>query len=373
MDRPLRVLIVEDSEDDALLMLHELRRGEYDPTYERVETPQTLRAALNRQTWDVVLSDYVMPHFSGLAALKLLQETGLDLPFILVSGNIGEDTAVEAMRAGAHDYLLKDRLARLAAAVEQELSEAEVRRERKQMEERIEHLNGVLRAIRHVNQLIVREKEPDRLLQSVCDILLETRGFYNAWMALWDETRGLVTSAEAGLGEDFLPMLKQLCRGELPDCARVALKQPDPVLTADPLIACSDCPLVRKYPGRGGITVRLEHGGKVHGFLAVSTSVDFALDKEEQTLLQEMAGDIAFALHDMELEEALQESEANFQQMATYIDDVLYSVDSETQEFRFLSPAFERLLGYTLEDIRLMGGRDIVKCCGWRPERILMS
>jgi len=137
MKKPLRVLIVEDSEDDALLILRELRRGGYDPTYERVETPETLRAALDRQTWDVMLSDYIMPHFSGLAALELLQETGLDLPFIIVSGRIGEDLAVEVMRVGAHDYLLKDRLARLAPAVEKELSEAEVRREHRQMEEQI--------------------------------------------------------------------------------------------------------------------------------------------------------------------------------------------------------------------------------------------
>lgn len=137
MDKPLRILIVEDSENDAWLMLRQLRRGGYDPTYERVETPQALQAALDRQTWDVVLSDYVMPQFSGLAALKLLQETGLDLPFIIVSGQIGEGTAVDAMKAGAHDYLLKDRLARLAAAVEQALREARVRQERRQMEEQI--------------------------------------------------------------------------------------------------------------------------------------------------------------------------------------------------------------------------------------------
>ena len=309
MDKPLRVLIVEDSEDDAQLLLRQLQRGGYDPRHERVETPRAMRAALGRQTWDVVLSDYSMPQFSGPAALELLQETGLDLPFIIVSGQIGEETAVEAMRAGAHDYLLKDRLARLAAAVERELHEADVRQERRLMEERIEHLNAVLRTIRNIDQLIVRGKDGDRLLQRVCEILLETRGYYSAWGVLWDEERGLVTSAEAGLGEDFLPMLKKLRRAELPDCAREALKQPGPALTADPLITCSDCPLARKYPGRGGITIRLEQGGKVYGFLVVSTSVDFALNKEEQTLLQDMAGDIAFALHDMELEEKHQQAE----------------------------------------------------------------
>jgi CheY-like chemotaxis protein len=115
MSNPLRVLIVEDSEDDVLL-LRELRRGGFDPVYERVDTPTAMHAALDRQDWDLGISDAALPHFSGLAALALLQERGLDLPFILVSGAIGEERAVAAMRAGAHDYLMKDNLARLAPA-----------------------------------------------------------------------------------------------------------------------------------------------------------------------------------------------------------------------------------------------------------------
>ena len=135
MSTPLRVLIVEDSEDDTLLVLRELRRGGYEPTYERVDTPDGMSAALNRQAWDVVISDHAMPHFSGPAALALLQARRFDLPFIIVSGTIGEDMAVAAMKAGAHDYLMKDSLARLVPAVERELREAAMRQERKRAEE----------------------------------------------------------------------------------------------------------------------------------------------------------------------------------------------------------------------------------------------
>ena len=134
MGIPLRVLIVEDSEDDTTLLVRELRRGSYDPTFERVDTPAAMKAALDKQTWDIVISDHNMPHFSSLAALTLLKENGLDLPFIIVSGNIGEDIAVAAMKAGAHDYIMKDNLARLNPALERELREAEVRRERKRAE-----------------------------------------------------------------------------------------------------------------------------------------------------------------------------------------------------------------------------------------------
>lgn len=130
MSIPLRLLLVEDSEDDILLIVRELRRGGYNLVYERVDTDAAMSAALGEQQWDIVIADYAMPQFSGIAALQLLKGKGLDLPFIIVSGTIGEDVAVAAMKAGAHDYLQKDNLARLVPAVDRELREAKVRRER---------------------------------------------------------------------------------------------------------------------------------------------------------------------------------------------------------------------------------------------------
>ncbi|MFQ5655952.1 MAG: HD domain-containing phosphohydrolase [Candidatus Methylomirabilales bacterium] len=134
MSRPLRVLIVEDSEDDVVLLLRALRLGGYDPTFERVDTSEAMNAALDKQTWDIIIADYVMPHFSALAALDLLKQRGLDMAFIIVSGKIGEDIAVAAMKAGAHDYVMKDNFGRLIPAIQRELHEAEVRRERKRAE-----------------------------------------------------------------------------------------------------------------------------------------------------------------------------------------------------------------------------------------------
>ncbi len=135
MSKPLRVLIVEDLEDDALLVMRELERGGYDTTSERVETAEAMTATLEKQVWDVIIADYRLPHFSAPAALELFKETGLDLPFIVVSGTVGEETAVAMMRAGAHDYLMKGNLTRLVPAVERELREAEVRKELKQAAE----------------------------------------------------------------------------------------------------------------------------------------------------------------------------------------------------------------------------------------------
>lgn len=134
MANPLRILIVEDSEDDLFLLLHELRKGGYEPDYESVCTADAMRKALAKRQWDVVTSDYNMPGFNALAALKLLQESGLDLPFIVVSGKIGEDQAVAAMKAGAHDYVMKQNLSRLAPAIEREIREADQRRRRLEAE-----------------------------------------------------------------------------------------------------------------------------------------------------------------------------------------------------------------------------------------------
>jgi PAS domain S-box-containing protein len=139
MKPSLNVLLVEDCADDAVLITRELADGGYEVNVERVETAEAMRAALARQPWDVVLTDYTMPRFSAPAALDVLRRSGHDLPFIVVSGSIGEDVAVEMMRAGAHDYLLKQSLARLVPAVRRELRDAAVRRKNREAQAALRH------------------------------------------------------------------------------------------------------------------------------------------------------------------------------------------------------------------------------------------
>ena len=140
ISKPLRVLIVEDSTEDTELLLHELKLSGYNPMYERVDTADGLKAALDQQKWDVVFADHSIPHLKGLAALMLLKERNLDIPFIFVSGPVGEDVAVAALKAGANDYITKGNLKRLIPAVEREIRETEIRRERKQAEKIIQHM-----------------------------------------------------------------------------------------------------------------------------------------------------------------------------------------------------------------------------------------
>ncbi len=140
MGIPLRLLLIEDSADDATLLLREIKRGGFDPVCQRVDTYEDTESALRTQNWDIIISDYSMPNFNGMEALKLAKASGKDLPFILISGTIGEEYAVRAMKAGANDYLMKDNLTRLIPAIERELKEAENRNARKRAEEAVEHL-----------------------------------------------------------------------------------------------------------------------------------------------------------------------------------------------------------------------------------------
>ena len=133
--RPLRVLLVEDSQMDAELLARALDRGGFELTWARVDTAEDMERGLQKQPWDLILCDHAMPRFSAPEALELLKKHKLDVPFIIVSGYIEEETAVGAMKAGAHDYIMKDRLARLVPAVERELRDAEVRRARAKSEE----------------------------------------------------------------------------------------------------------------------------------------------------------------------------------------------------------------------------------------------
>lgn len=140
MSGPLRILLVEDSEDDAVLLLRELRRGGFVPESERVDTGAGLEAALNRGPWDIVITDHNIPGYSSEAALAAVRHSGRDIPVIIVSGSIGEEIAVDAMKSGAHDYVMKENLTRLVPAIQRELRDAQVRHAHRAAQETIRHM-----------------------------------------------------------------------------------------------------------------------------------------------------------------------------------------------------------------------------------------
>ncbi len=245
--------------------------------------------------------------------------------------------------------------------------------ERKKAEERVQHLNLVLRAIRSVNQVIARETDRSQLLKDICRSLTEARGYHNAWIALLDESGELREYAEAGLGDDFLPMKERLRRGELTRCARTALEQFSPIVTENPLVDCSDCPLSGSYKGRGALTTRLQHGARCYGFMSLSIPAELLSDDEEVVLCREVADDIAFALDSLELEEGrnkvaeeLEESEERYRALVEAGADMgeaivlLQNTDKVEAAHLFANQEWVRITGYTLEELREISYFDLI-------------
>ncbi|AFM24616.1 PAS domain S-box protein [Desulfomonile tiedjei] len=173
----LRVLIIEDSEDDALLMTSELELAGFSIVSRRVETVQAMVHAIETEQWDLILSDYRLPYFSGIEAFKIVKEHGLDVPFILVSGAIGEDTAVEAMKAGAHDYIMKGNLTRLPPAVQRELRETEIRRQSRLADKALQRSEVRFRKIYENVPVMMHSIDKDGIVRNVNQKWLSEMGY----------------------------------------------------------------------------------------------------------------------------------------------------------------------------------------------------
>jgi len=180
---------------------------------------------------------------------------------------------------------------------------------RKKIEDKIKHLNAVLRAIRQVNQLIVKERNREKLIQDACHNLIENFGYGSAWIAVFDQGEKFITSAEAGFGRHFRPMIKLFQQGQLPVCVKKALSQSGILVIRHPELSCPECPLHDRYNGRGPMVIRLQYKRKIYGLLSVSMPVEFLSEKEEKSLFKEVAGDISFALYSLELEEKRKQAE----------------------------------------------------------------
>ena len=230
--------------------------------------------------------------------------------------------------------------------------------ELKQAEERIEQLNSVLYTVRKVDQLIVKEKNRDRLIKDLCDSLIKIPGCNNAWIALLDGNGDLVKIAEAGLGKDFLPMVERFKKRGLPECARKALSQSDILVTEDPIPTYNDCPMPNTYGDKGAITCRLEYGEKLYGILHVSIHKNFVTDKEKQYLFKEVAGDISYALHSITGEAARRQTEDKLLDSEEHLKLILDSmqagialINAETFTIVNVNPAAVEMIGAPKEQI----------------------
>ncbi|MFO8101201.1 MAG: PAS domain S-box protein [Dehalococcoidia bacterium] len=205
---------------------------------------------------------------------------------------------------------------------------------RKEAEKKAEHLNTVLRAIRNVNQLIVREKDQDTLIQDVCDTLIEAQGYSAAWIVFPNEYGEVMTRAEAGIGEAFSTLIEGINQGQWPQCAQLALAQPGAVSTNDPGSYCSKCPLLEICGNRGALTIQLQHAGNVFGVFCVSGVGLESPSEEERELFEEIAGDISFAMHNLELEKEREEAENRIRSQNEEIQKQFYEIEQANIELK---------------------------------------
>jgi len=379
---PLRTLIVEDSEDDALLVLRELRRGGYDPLHERVETPEEMREALEGSAWDVVISDYRLPRFDAPSALALAREAGSRAPFVVVSGRIGEEEAVAAMKAGAHDYVMKDNLVRLCATVERGLDEARRRRERMEAAEELRRREAILDAVRFAAERLLGqpggwEESVRAVLRRLGEAADVSRVYvfenftgkdgrpWNAERHKWvapgvepgmppspgGEPVTLFPYGEDGSGgwRDFTRWKEVLGRGE-------------------PLHGNTrDFPEKERHflAGELGILsmvlVPIFVEGRWWGFIGFD---ECGREREwsgaEIGALGAAAGTLGAAIRRRHVEEQLRASEERYRAVVEQATDGIYLLDAESRRLLETNPSFQEMLGYAAEEMLGMPVYDFV-------------
>ncbi len=232
--------------------------------------------------------------------------------------------------------------------------------ERKLAEERLIHLNAVLRAIRNVNQLITKERDREKLLKDICDALTEHRDYPCAWIVAMDASGKFVTVAGAGLEDAFHAFPEHLKSKEPIGCVKKVLEQAELLaVTSLPFDDCLDCPLSGKYPELGVFTVRMEYGSRVHGVLAAYVNKAFVEDEEEQSLLLEVASDVALALDKMEQEKSLQKSEEKYRNILESVNDLIQSVAPDGT-ILYVNRGWRETLGYSEEDVAKLSLFDVI-------------
>ncbi len=203
--------------------------------------------------------------------------------------------------------------------------------ERKQAEEKINHLNLVLRSIRDINQLKVKEYNRETLLKGICKSLIENRGYSHAWIAIWDNSGKFVLGTEAGLDKKFSPLIRKMERNDWPTCVQNALKQSNILIVDNPSDTCRNCPLSTQYLENSSMVIRLEHEGKIYGLLSVSSPLKFAEDEEEQVLFTELTHDIAFALHSLEIGEERINARKSLKEKDVLLQEIHHRVKNNLQ------------------------------------------
>ena len=373
----LKVLLIEDCEDDALLVLRVLRRGGFDLRWERVETAEDLRSCLISQPWDVIISDHNLPGFDAVAALAIVQQSQLDIPFIVVSGTIGEMAAVEMMRSGAHDYLMKDNLTRLPEAIRREVRDAQVRAERKQITANLAKRDRYLTALVEVqNQLLCASINPaiyDQIVGRLGPIAEADRVY--VFENHVDRAGRLLMSQRAEwcapgvIPQIQNPLLQNLAYDEMSPRWQKILGRGEVIHDIVAELPASERAILEPQEIQTILVIPMVANGEFWGFIGFdncrqekrwdtlevdllrSAAAAIALAKERQQAIQ------ALAQLNRELEDrvnhrtaALQDSEAKLQAILNFSPAVIYVKDLEGR-YMLVNRAFLKLFQVTTEAV----------------------
>ena len=369
--KPLRVLIVEDSENDALLLLRELKKGGYEPIYKRVETPEAMQEALASSEWDVIVSDYQMPRFGAPEALAIFRGSGLEAPFIVVSGKVGEDAAVEAMKSGAHDYVMKGNLARLCATVERGLEEAKERQERRRVEEELGRRDAVLEAMRFAAERFLSNAAGwERGIEEVLERLGEAAEVSRVYIF------------ENHVGEDGMLFATQRYEWAAPG---VSAQIDNPRLKALPYRAAgfarweevlgrgelvyghtrdfpeSEQPELRAEDILSIVIVPIFVEGQWWGFVGFDECwAEREWFAAEMDALKAAASTLGAALQRQVMEKELRAGEARYRAVIEQATDGIFLLDAQTRRVLESNPSYQKMLGYTAAELHGMEVYDFV-------------
>lgn len=298
MSIPLRALVVEDSEDDAFLLLRELRRGGYEVTHERVDSRPAMQSAIAGQSWDIVICDYSMPHFSGMDALRLYRANNTETPFIFLSGTIGEEAAIAALKEGARDCLLKSNFKRLIPIVQRELRDAEERKSRRRLEKQVQELQKIA-AIAKLAGGIAQDLNNalGELLVAISNGMRDSVHHDCATLALRE-------SANGGARILYVERDREPKTLEAPErigflASGTSLQVKGSILLddfEDGLFSDSPLPHLTDLEMRSGCLVPLVDDGQIIGALIVTSREEGAFGKREIDLLNPIASQIARAV-----------------------------------------------------------------------------
>lgn len=361
MDRALKILLVEDSELDAELQSRELKRAGLSFEARRVQTESDFVKQITAYGPDLIVSDYSIPGFSGLLALEIAREHVPGLPFVFVSGALGEDKAVELLKRGATDYVLKTNLTRLASTLIRAIEEAEAKRARRKAELRVLDLANLYAALSEANAALARAHSRDQLFQDMCRIAVTRGGFHFAWVGLIDESSGtLVPAATFGNADGFLDGI------DLPvDADKPGGRQPAASAAREGLArVCNDTladrdiaiwhERMRGFSVRSAASVPLLQEGKPIGSFSLYASEVDHFDDERMHLLNELAGGIAFALDRFAQEIRRQRAEAEIREARQQLQALSTRLlEAQEQERRDIARELHDEIGQSLTLVKI--------------------